>query len=42
MEGETGLPEAVVGEEVVEEANNTISPLADTHPLINEVVDLLQ
>ena len=41
MEGETALSKVVVFKEVVQEANNSISPLTHIHALVYEVVDLL-
>ena len=38
MEGETGLSQVVVGQEMVQQADDAISSLADVAPLIYQVI----
>ena len=40
MEGNPDFTEIVVGEEVMEQADGAVSPLANIHSLVNEVIDL--
>ena len=42
MEDEVRFSQAVVLQVVVEKGDNTVTPLPHVHPLINEVVDLLE